>query len=304
MPQRSAERVLVKAPTEARNPRTTDIDQLSTVDVLRRINDEDKLVPEAVSEVLEELAELVDLAVTAIRAGGRVHYAGAGTSGRLAVLDAAELVPTFNVAPDLFVSHHAGGTGALLTAAENVEDDTEHAAAEIAESVTANDLVIGIAASGRTPFVLGALRAAGELGARTALISANPEAEGNALVDVAIAVNTGPEVIAGSTRMKAGTAQKLILNAFSTTVMIRLGHTYSNFMVSMRATNAKLRGRTLRILREATDADEQRCAEALEAADGDMKTALVSLLANVDSARAEQALDRSEGNVRAALTEL
>ncbi|WP_031469761.1 N-acetylmuramic acid 6-phosphate etherase [Sciscionella sediminilitoris] len=304
MPQQGAEQVRVEAPTEARNPRTTDIDQLSTVDVLRKINDEDALVPRAVAAVLEELAILVDAAVEAIRAGGRVHYVGAGTSGRLAVLDAAELVPTYNVPEDLFVSHHAGGAEALRTAAENVEDDTENGAAEIRESATGKDVVVGLAASGRTPYVLGALRAGRELGARTALISANPQAEGNALVDVALAVDTGPEVIAGSTRMKAGTAQKLILNAFSTAVMIKLGHTYSNFMVSMRATNAKLRGRTLRILQEATDADEQRCAEALAEADGDMKTALVTLLAEVSSAHASDALRASDGNVRKALAAL
>ncbi|WP_040587611.1 N-acetylmuramic acid 6-phosphate etherase [Sciscionella marina] len=304
MPQQGAEQVRVEAPTEARNPRTTDIDQLSTVDVLRKINDEDALVPRAVAAVLDELAVLVDAAVEAIRAGGRVHYAGAGTSGRLAVLDAAELVPTYNVPEDLFVSHHAGGAQALRTAAENVEDDTENGAAEIRGSATGKDVVVGLAASGRTPYVLGALRAGRELGARTALISANPQAEGNALVDVALAVDTGPEVIAGSTRMKAGTAQKLILNAFSTAVMIKLGHTYSNFMVSMRATNAKLRGRTLRILQEATDADEHRCAQALAEVDGDMKTALVTLLAEVSSANASDALRASDGNVRKALAAL
>lgn len=302
--QRDNGQVRVEAPTERRNPRTTDIDQLSTVDVLRRINDEDRLVPEAVRAVLAETAALVDAAVEALRSGARVHYVGAGTSGRLAVLDAAELVPTFNIEPDRFVAHHAGGAEALRSSAENVEDHAEHGAEAITASAAEGDVVVGLAASGRTPYVLGALRAARDIGARTALISANPDAEGNALAEIPIAVGTGPEAIAGSTRMKAGTAQKLVLNAFSTAVMIKLGYTYSNFMVSMRASNAKLRGRTLRILHEATGADPDRCAETLCAAEGDMKTALVALLAGVTTERAAAALREHEDNVRAALAAL
>lgn len=296
--------VRVEAPTEARNPRTTDIDELSTLDILRRINDEDRLVPDAVRAVLAETATLVDLAAAGLRAGGRVHYVGAGTSGRLAVLDAAELVPTFDIEPDRFVAHHAGGAEALRTPAENVEDNDENGAEAITRSAAAGDVVIGLAASGRTPFVLGALRAARSIGAHTALVSANPDAEGNALTEIAIAVDTGPEAIAGSTRMKAGTAQKLVLNAFSTAVMIKLGYTYSNFMVSMRAGNAKLRGRTLRILHEATGAEPDRCAQALSAAEGDTKTALVSLLADVTTDRAAAALHAHENQVRAALAAL
>jgi N-acetylmuramic acid 6-phosphate etherase len=296
--------IRVEAPTEQRNPRTVDIDQLSTVDTLRQINAEDRTVADAVADVLPQLAALVDRAVETIELGGRVHYVGAGTSGRLAVLDAAELVPTFNVSPDLFVPHHAGGSAALSTAVENIEDDTGAGAAEIAGSARAGDVVIGLAASGRTPFVLGALRQAGEMGAHTALISSNPSAKANADVEVAIAVNTGPEAISGSTRMKAGTAQKLVLNSFSTAVMIRLGYTYSNLMISMRATNAKLRGRTLRILQEATGADEGACTRALEIADGDMKVALVCLLGGVDADTARAALDATDGHVRAAIAKM
>jgi N-acetylmuramic acid 6-phosphate etherase len=261
-------------------------------------------VPGAVAAVLPELAKLVDFAVTALRGEHRVHYVGAGTSGRLAVLDAAELIPTFNIPGDWFMPHHAGGAGALLRAVENAEDDAVAGAAEIREHVHAGDVVVGLTASGRTPYVVGALAAARELGACTALVSANPGAAANASVDVPIAVDTGPEAIAGSTRMKAGTAQKLVLTAFSTATMVRFGRTYSNLMVSMRATNAKLRGRTLRILREATGATEQDCADALAAADGDLKVALVTLLAGTDPTHAAAALDGAEGHVRTALDAL
>ena len=300
----SQDTVQVDSPTELRNPDTTDIDQLSTVEILREINTEDATVPDAVAAVLPDLAKLVDFAVDALRAGHRVHYVGAGTSGRLAVLDAAELVPTFNIPADWFVAHHAGGVGALITAVENAEDDELAGSLEMQRHATEGDVVIGLTASGRTPYVVGAVLAARRAGARTGLVSANPGAPANAEVDVAIAVNTGPEVIAGSTRMKAGTAQKLVLTAFSTAVMVRFGRTYSNLMVSMRASNAKLRGRTLRILREATGAGPQDCAEALAAADGDLKVALVQLLSGVDTPRAAVALAGAQGQVREALASL
>jgi N-acetylmuramic acid 6-phosphate etherase len=299
-----ADTVQVDSPTELRNPDTTDIDQLTTVEILREINAEDVTVPDAVAAVLPELARLVDYAVEALRAGHRVHYVGAGTSGRLAVLDAAELVPTFNIPIDWFVAHHAGGAPALLTAVENAEDDAVAGSVEMQRHAEAGDVVIGLTASGRTPYVVGALGAARRAGARTGLVSANPGAAANADVDVPIAVNTGPEVIAGSTRMKAGTAQKLVLTSFSTAVMVRFGRTYSNLMVSMRATNAKLRGRTLRILREATGAPAQDCSDALAAADGDLKVALVQLLSGVDTPGAVTALAGAQGHVRDALTAL
>ncbi|HWE89813.1 MAG TPA: N-acetylmuramic acid 6-phosphate etherase [Pseudonocardiaceae bacterium] len=296
--------VHVHAPTERRNPDTTTIDQLDALGVLRAINNQDATVPGAVAAVLPELARLVDLAVAALRAGHRVHYVGAGTSGRLAVLDVAELVPTFNIPADWFVAHPAGGPTALLAAVEGAEDDDEAGALEMERHVRRGDVVVGLAASGRTPFVLGALAAARRIGAPTALVSADPNAEANQLVDVPIAVDTGPEAIAGSTRMKAGTAQKLVLTAFSTAVMVRFGRTYSNLMVSLRATNAKLRGRTLRILREASGASERDCADALSDADGDLKVALVRLLSGTDVGRATAALDRAKGHVRTALAAL
>jgi N-acetylmuramic acid 6-phosphate etherase len=296
--------VHVDSPTERRNPRTTDLDQLSTLDLLRSINAEDRLVPDAVAAALPALATAVDFAVDALRGGRRVHYVGAGTSGRLATVDAAELAPTFNAPAEWFVVHHAGGAGALNQAVEDAEDNDEGGAAEIAASASPGDFVLGLTASGRTPYVLGALRAARELGARTGLVFSNPHATGLLDIDVLIEVDTGPEVVAGSTRMKAGTAQKLVLTAFSTAVMVKLGRTYSNLMVSMRATNAKLRGRTLRILREATGLTQQECARALDDAQGDLKVALVHLLSGVDAARAAAVLAANDGHVRQALSTL
>jgi len=296
--------VRVSSPTEARNPRTRDLDRLPTLEVLKLINDEDQQVGARVREVLPQVAEAVDLGVAALRAGGRVHYVGAGTSGRLGVLDAAELPPTFAVPPDWFVSHMAGGPTALLHAVEDAEDDEESGRAEIAASAESRDLVVGLAASGRTPYVAGALRAAREIGAATVLVTANPGAALRHEVDVFIAVNTGPEVVAGSTRMKAGTAQKLVLNAFSTAVMVRLGRTYSNLMVDVVASNAKLRGRMLGILGEATGADEETCAAALSGADNELKTALVSLLGSVSPQQARTALREADGHAHLALRRL
>ncbi|MFC4002569.1 N-acetylmuramic acid 6-phosphate etherase [Prauserella oleivorans] len=296
-----AQVVHVDSPTEQRNPRTTDIDQMSTAGILALINAEDTRVPRAVQAALPQLATAVDYATEALRGGHRVHYVGAGTSGRLAVLDAAELIPTFNVPPDWFVAHHAGGERALRHPVENAEDDASAGAAELNSTVNAGDFVLGLTASGRTPYVLGALQAAKRRGARTGLVSGNPDAVVPPEVDVLITVDTGPEAIAGSTRMKAGTAQKIVLTAFSTATLVKLGRTYSNLMVSMRATNAKLRGRTLRILREATGMSTQDCDEALTKASGDLKVALVHLLAGVDVEVAIEALDAANGHVRDAL---
>lgn len=264
------------------------------------VNQEDTRVPTAVAAVIPQLAAAVDAAVAAIESGGRVHYFGAGTSGRLAVLDAAELRPTFDAPDDLVVAHHAGGTEALLHAVENVEDSEEDGAADAA-GVTKHDLVMGLAASGATPYVAGALRAARQVGATTVLVTANPEAPLRSLADILIAADTGPEVIAGSTRLKAGTAQKLILNSFSTTLMIKLGRTWSNLMVDMVATNNKLRQRMLRILAEATGATEAACMAALQKAGGELKPALVHLLTGAEVLQARHALDQADGRVAAAL---
>lgn len=291
------------SPTEQRNPRTLAIDAVGTSEILQMLNNEDARVAGAVSAVIPELTKAVDAAVEAVRGGGRVHYFGAGTSGRLAVLDAAELLPTFHVPDGLVVAHHAGGMEALLRAVENVEDSEDGGATDAA-AVTGQDLVVGLAASGSTPYVAGALKAARAAGATTVLVTSNPDAPLAPLADVVIAADTGPEVIAGSTRLKAGTAQKMILNAFSTTLMIKLGRTWSNLMVDLVATNAKLRGRMLRILAEATGADEAACEAALAEADGELKPALVHLLTGSPVAEARAALDAAHGRVATALAEL
>ena len=290
----------VSSPTEQRNPRTLEIDTVSTLDVLQLINAEDALVPPAVAAVLPQLAVVVDRAVDALRGGHRVHYFGAGTSGRVGVQDAAELMPTFDLEPNRVVAHHAGGVGALVTALEDVEDDTSAGWAD-ADDVDAGDVVVGLAASGRTPYVLSALSRSRAAGAFTVLVSANPDAPAGVDVDVHLGLDTGPEAIAGSTRMKAATAQKLVLHSLSTAVMVRLGRTYSNLMVGMVATNAKLRGRLVAILVEATGQASDRCSAALAEAQGDVKVALVSLLSDVPVASARTALDRNGGIVRAAL---
>jgi N-acetylmuramic acid 6-phosphate etherase len=296
--------VHVDSPTERRNPRTTDIDQLPTLEILRAINAEDRLVPDAVAAALPAIGTAVDIAVEALRGGHRVHYVGAGTSGRLATLDAAELPPTYNVPADWFMVHHAGGSTALRSAVENAEDDDAAGALELSRDAERGDFVLGLTASGRTPYVLGSLRAARRLGARTALVTNNPLSTRAIDVDVMITVDTGPEAIAGSTRMKAGTAQKQVLTAFSSAVMIRLGRTYSNLMVSMRANNAKLRGRSVRILHEATGLDLQECSDALTQSSGDLKVALVHLLSGVDTRRAAAALSDTGGQIRRALASL
>jgi N-acetylmuramic acid 6-phosphate etherase len=290
----------VIAPTEDRNPDTVDIDLVGTLDVLRMISDEDAKVPAAVRAVLPALAVAVDLATEALRGGHRVHYFGAGTSGRIAVMDAAELIPTYHIDPADVVAHQAGGPEAVRRALENVEDQEANGAAEGGQ-LRPGDVAVGLTASGRTPYVIGALAAAKALGARTVLISADPGATFGREADVHVGVATGPEVIAGSTRMKAGTAQKMLLNAFSTALMVRMGRTYSNLMVAVDPRNAKLRGRVVRILTEATGLDAAVCAAAAERAGGNCRIALVSLLADVPVEAAKQALDEAAGGVREAL---
>jgi N-acetylmuramic acid 6-phosphate etherase len=279
------------------------MDLLPTPAVLALLHAEDALVPAAVEPVLGTLALVVDEAADRIRRGGRVHYFGAGSSGRIAVLDATELVPTFGLEPDLVTAHLAGGEYAMERAVEGAEDDVASGAADAAV-VTAADLVIGLSASGRTPYVAGALAASGAQGAFTAVATCSPCSPLRSLAQVAMVADTGPEALAGSTRLKATSALKLILNSFSTALMVRLGKTYSNLMVEVSATNDKLRVRKVRILREASGADETACEVALTQADGDLRAALVALLAGVGAEQARQALGVAEGNVRTALAAL
>jgi N-acetylmuramic acid 6-phosphate etherase len=286
--------------TEQRNPRTADIDIVPTEEVLRLLHAEDATVAGEVARALPVLAAVVDKVVESVRGGGRVHYFGAGTSGRMAVLDAAEVVPTFGLSPDVFVAHHAGGDRAFGAAVENVEDDASLGAHD-ASTVSASDVAVGITASGRTPYVSGALSAARLAGAVTVLISSNPAAPLAGLADYVVVADTGPEAIAGSTRLKAATAQKLLLNALSTAAMVRLGRTYSNLMVSLSSTNAKLRGRQLTILMEATGAGESACRAELLRCNGELRLALLCLLSGQEPAVAATALAAAGGSVRGAL---
>ena len=289
--------VRVNSPTEQVNPRTTELDSVPTLELVRLLHEQDALVPAAVAQVLPALAALVDAAVARVEAGGRVHYFGAGTSGRLAVLDAAELPPTFGIADDVVVAHQAGGSMAFAQPVEDAEDDEDGADAA---SVQAGAVVIGLAASGRTPYVGAALTAGRARGAVTALVTANPSPPFADLADHLLIAPTGPEALTGSTRLKAGTAQKMILNTFSTALMTRLGHTYRSFMVDMRATNAKLRGRNLQLLVQATGCSEAEAVRALDAC-GEVKVAIVHLLTGRPPQDCRDRLAASGGRVRPAL---
>jgi N-acetylmuramic acid 6-phosphate etherase len=286
--------------TEMRNGRTTDIDTVGTLELLRLLNAEDALVAGAVAMVLPLLAEVVDVTAARLRAGGHVHYFGAGSSGRIGVLDAAEVVPTFGVAAGVFAAHHAGGDGAVARAIEGAED-RQSLGSQAAAGLTAADVAVGLSASGRTPYVSGALQAAHSAGALTVLVSSSPAAPLAAVADYSLLVDTGPEAIAGSTRLKAATAQKMILNSLSTAVMIKLGRTYSNLMVSMSGTNEKLRRRQVLILMETAGATEAASRAELDRCGGDLRLAMLCLLAGLAPEPAAQALAAADGNVRAAL---
>jgi N-acetylmuramic acid 6-phosphate etherase len=277
-----------------------DIDVLPTLTLLERLNDEDAMVAAAVRQTLPRLALVVDAADKALRAGGRIHYFGSGTSGRLAVLDAAELGPTFDLPAGVVVAHIAGGEQALTKAAENAEDDDARGAADAAE-VSAADVVIGLSASGSAAYVAGALTHARHAGAFTALFTANPHAPIAGHANVVVCAATGPEAITGSTRLKAGTAEKMLLNSFSTALMVRDGRTYSNLMVRLAPVNVKLRARQVRLLSQASGAAEAQCAATLTAADGEVRVALTSLLSGADAAASRRALAESAGVVRAAV---
>ena len=285
--------------TEMRNDRTTQIDTVGTLELLRLLNAEDAVVAGAVAAILPGLAEVVDHTVARVRDGGHVHYFGAGSSGRIGVLDAAEVVPTFGVDASLFVAHHAGGESAVAYAVEGAED-RESLGRQAAAAVTRSDVAVGLSASGRTPYVAGALRTARAAGAFTVLVSSNLSAPLADLADCRLLVDTGPEAIAGSTRLKASTAQKMILNSLSTAVMIRLGRTYSNLMVSLSGTNEKLRHRQIFILMEASGATEAASRAQLSRCGDDLRLAMLCLLSGLEPEAAAAAL-AAGGSVRAAL---
>lgn len=288
--------------TEQPNPRSRDIDTRPTVEILRIINDEDQLLAQAVASEIPRIAESADRIVAAIKKGGRLFYIGAGTSGRLGVLDAAECPPTFHVPPEMVQGIIAGGEAALTRSSEASEDDPQAGRRDlVSRAFTERDVLVGIAASGRTPYVLGAIAEARSRGAVTIGISCTPDSELSRAVEIAIALLTGPEVIAGSTRMKAGTATKLVLNMISTAVMIRLGYVYGNLMVNVEPHNAKLRDRARRIVAEAAQVSGDRAGEFFEASGGNVKVAIVMAKLAVDRAAAEARLARAGGNISEAL---
>lgn len=288
--------------TETRNQATMHIDELSIFESIHLICAEDQKAVGAVEAQADQMAQAVELMVDSIKKGGRVFYMGSGTSGRLGVLDAAELLPTFGVGEDVFKAMIAGGETAMFHPVEKAEDDHPAGIADLlAENPSSLDVLVGLSASGRTPYVLGALEKAKELGLSTIGITCNGETSMKEIADVTIAPVVGPEVITGSTRMKAGTAQKLVLNILSTVTMIRLGKVYQNLMVDMQATNEKLQRRAERIVMDATGATLQDARDTLAKANGNMKASIVMLKAGCDFEQAVQLLVDSEGFVTKAI---
>lgn len=290
------------AATEQRNPASERLDALSALEIVDLMNAEDRLVPAAVHRAREALAEAVELVVAAFRAGGRLFYIGAGTSGRLGTLDAAECPPTFGTEPDQVQAVIAGGRDALVRAIEGAEDRASDAAAALRErGFGPRDVLAGIAACGLTPFVRGGLEFAAALGAHTLFITCNPRLHPLPRVDVLIALDVGPEVLTGSTRLKAGTATKLALNTLTTATMVRLGKCYGNLMVDLRATNEKLRARSARILRQLCGLDDAAARRVLADAGGALKTAIVMAKRGLGRDEATALLARHQGILRHAL---
>ena len=288
--------------TEERNPASMDIDLLSTDGILRVINQEDQKVPLAVAQEVPQIAKAADLVAEAFRNGGRLIYVGAGTSGRLGVLDASECPPTYNVSPKLVQGVMAGGLKATYQSIEAMEDDEAAGATAMKRKrLSPKDVVAGIAASGRTPFTIGAMRYGRSIGARVLSITCNPTSKMAEMADVSIAPMVGPEVITGSTRMKAGTAEKLVLNMITTSAMIKLGHVYSNLMIQVQMKNAKLRERGRRIIMAASGVDYHTADQTLRQAKGDIKVAIVMLQQSVSREIALGRLKKAHMNLREVL---
>ena len=288
--------------TERRNPRTMQLDTMSELEIVTAMNDEDARVPLAIAKKLPEIAQAARWAVEAFEQGGRLFYMGAGTSGRLGVLDAAECPPTFGVDPGMVVGLIAGGEKAFIKAVEGAEDSRELGRQDLeSRQLAQKDFVIGIAASGRTPYVLGGLAYAKELGCRTAAIACNPGSAIGKAADLAIEVEVGPEVLTGSTRLKSGTAQKLILNMISTASMVRMGKAYQNLMVDVMQTNEKLHTRAENIVMDATGVERSEARSAIDAAGGSVKCAITMLLANCSAQEARSRLEAAGGHVRTAI---
>ncbi len=285
-----------KLPTEQRNPNTENIDRLSTIDMVRRINDEDKKVAFAVERELDSIALAVDAIAEALAGGGRLIYCGCGTSGRLGVLDAAECPPTYSTDPEMVKGVMAGGESAMFRAAEGAEDNAEAGREDMKElGLSGKDVLVGIAASGRTPYVLGAMKYASELGAKTVAVTCNKSSQMNQVADISIGVEPGPEVITGSTRMKCGTAEKMVLNMLSTGTMIKLGKVYGNLMVDVMPTNEKLVRRAVSIVATAANVDEELAKSTLEECGFSVKTAIVMLICGLNADEAKAELDKNGG---------
>ena len=293
---------LARLLTEQRNPRSMNLDSLSTEEVLRLLNSEDKLVPLAVEREIPYIAKGVELIVTSLKSGGRLLYFGAGTSGRLGVVDASECPPTFGTDPKLVVGTIAGGQAAMFHSQEGAEDDGDQARRDVdAREVGSRDTVCGIAASRQTPYVVAAVKRARERGAKTIYITTNPRSEFNLDVDVAICPEVGPEVLMGSTRMKSGTAQKLVLNMLTTTAMVKLGKVYENMMIDLQLTSKKLVERSKRIVMMATGVDYATAEEFLQKTNGHVKTALVMIRTGVSADEARAKIAKADGMVRQAM---
>lgn len=285
--------------TEQQHPKTLKLDTMGTDEILSIINDEDKQIAFAVEKELPAIARAIDAIVEQLQQGGRLIYIGAGTSGRLGVLDAAECVPTFNTAPELVQGLIAGGENALVHSVENVEDEPETAKEDLARiSLSALDVVIAIAASGRTPYALGAVAYAKSLGAKTIALACNVPSALLDEADIAIGVSVGAEILTGSTRMKAGTAQKMVLNMLSTVSMVKLGKVYSNLMVDLQIANVKLEHRAQGIIKQIANIDQDKAVSLLHLAQGNVKVALVMHFKQVDYSEAQQLLEEAKGHLR------
>lgn len=285
--------------TEGRNPNTMNIDSVSTLEMIEMINEEDKKVAEAVGKEKESIAKAVDLIADRLSKGGRLIYLGAGTSGRLGILDASECPPTYGVSFDLVQGLIAGGRTAIFKAVEGAEDNGELAITDLKEkNLTDKDVVCGIAASGRTPYAIGGMKYAKEIGAGVLCVTMNPESEMSKIADIPISVVVGPEVIMGSTRMKAGTAQKMVLNMLTTGAMVKLGKVYSNLMVDVQATNEKLYARAKRITMLATDASEETAAKVLEETNFDVKLSIFMIKSGLNKEEAQAILNKNNGFVQ------
>lgn len=288
--------------TEQRNPNSMQLDSLSAQELVALINREDQQVALAVEKCLPQIASAVEKIVAAFERGGRLVYVGAGTSGRLGVLDASECPPTYGVKPEMVVGLIAGGDHALRHPIEGAEDNVQQGQADLEEiDFSARDVLVGIAASGRTPYVLGALNYAKQLGATTVSIASNPKSKMAEVADIAIETVVGPEVLTGSSRMKSGTAQKLVLNMLTTASMVLIGKCYQNLMVDVQASNEKLKARALKIVMEATECDNETAANVLAKANGQVKLAILMQLSGLDALEAKSLLDKSNGKLRQAL---